>query len=103
MGAQRAHLGYLQREGAGKGQERAEFYDAQREGVDGHSWLENTKDDRHHFRFIVSAEDGQKLDDLKPFIQDLMGQMEIDLETRLDWIAVDHFNTEHPHTHIVMS
>ena len=32
-----------------------------------------------------------------------MGQMEIDLETRVDWIAVDHFNTEHPHTHIVMS
>ena len=103
MGAQRAHLGYLQREGAGKDQERAEFYDAEREGVAGQDWLENTKDDRHHFRFIVSAEDGQKLDDLKPFIRDLMVQMEIDLETRLDWIAVDHFNTEHPHTHIVMS
>ena len=103
MGAQRAHLGYLQRDGAGKGQERAEFYEAEREGVAGQDWLENTKDDRHHFRFIVSAEDGQKLDDLKPFIRDLMGQMEIDLETRLDWIAVDHFNTEHPHTHIVMS
>ena len=29
--------------------------------------------------------------------------MEIDLGTELDWIAVDHFNTEHPHTHIVMS
>ena len=103
MGTQRAHLGYLQREGAGKDQERAEFYDAEREGVAGQDWLENTKDDRHHFRFIVSAEDGQKLDDLKPFIRDLMVQMEIDLETRLDWIAVDHFNTEHPHTHIVMS
>tara|TARA_R110002033_G_scaffold54810_3_gene103408 strand:+ start:1903 stop:3798 length:1896 start_codon:yes stop_codon:yes gene_type:complete len=103
MGSQRAHLGYLQRERAGKDQERAEFYNAEREGVAGHDWLENTKDDRHHFRFIVSAEDGQKLDDLKPFIRDLMGQMEIDLETRLDWIAVDHFNTEHPHTHIVMS
>ena len=103
MGSQRAHLGYLQRDGAGKGQERAEFYDAEREGVDGQDWLENAKDDRHHFRFIVSAEDGQKLEDLKPFIRDLMGQMEIDLETRLDWIAVDHFNTEHPHTHIVMS
>ena len=103
IGTQRAHLGYLQREGAGRGQERAEFYDAEREGVTGKDWLEDAKDDRHHFRFIVSAEDGQKLDDLKPFIRDLMGQMEIDLETRLDWIAVDHFNTEHPHTHIVMS
>src|SRR5690606_33347166 len=29
-------------------------------------------------------------------------QMEKDLGTRLDWIAVDHFNTGHPHTHVVL-
>lgn len=28
--------------------------------------------------------------------------MEQDLGTRLDWVAVDHFNTGHPHTHIVV-
>jgi hypothetical protein len=28
--------------------------------------------------------------------------MERDLETKLDWVAVDHFNTGHPHTHIVI-
>src|ERR1700761_8036305 len=31
-----------------------------------------------------------------------MQQMEEDLGTRLDWVAVDHFNTGHPHTHIVL-
>jgi type IV secretory pathway VirD2 relaxase len=31
-----------------------------------------------------------------------MRQMEQDLETRLDWIAVDHHNTGHPHTHIIV-
>jgi type IV secretory pathway VirD2 relaxase len=31
-----------------------------------------------------------------------MVQMERDLGTRLDWIAVDHFNTDNPHTHIVL-
>jgi len=31
-----------------------------------------------------------------------MSTMEKDLDTRLDWVAVDHFNTEHPHTHIVL-
>ncbi len=71
--------------------------------MDVQDWLREHADERHHFRFIVSPEDGQKLEDLKPFIRDLVGQMEIDLETKLDWIAVDHHNTEHPHTHIVMS
>jgi hypothetical protein len=40
--------------------------------------------------------------DLKPFIRNLMGHMEQDLGTKLDWVAVDHFNTGHPHTHIVV-
>ena len=35
-------------------------------------------------------------------MRDLMTQMEADLGTRLDWIAVDHHNTGHPHTHILV-
>ncbi|GGC16241.1 conjugal transfer protein TraI [Novosphingobium endophyticum] len=31
-----------------------------------------------------------------------MHQIEQDLGTRLEWVAVDHFNTGHPHTHIVL-
>jgi type IV secretory pathway VirD2 relaxase len=31
-----------------------------------------------------------------------MRQMEHDLGTRLDWVAADHFNTGHPHTHVVL-
>jgi hypothetical protein len=31
-----------------------------------------------------------------------MKQMEADLGTKLDWIAVDHHNTGHPHTHILL-
>jgi type IV secretory pathway VirD2 relaxase len=31
-----------------------------------------------------------------------MKQMEADLGTRLDWIAVDHHNTGRPHTHIIV-
>jgi type IV secretory pathway VirD2 relaxase len=51
---------------------------------------------------VVSADEGARLCDLKPFIRDLVAQMERDLDTRLDWVAVDHFNTGHPHTHIVV-
>lgn len=31
-----------------------------------------------------------------------MTRVEADLETKLDWVAVDHFNTGHPHTHIIV-
>src|SRR3546814_7599804 len=65
------------------------------------AWLEQAKDDRHPFRFIVSAEDGADYEDLKPLTRRLMTRMEEDLGTKLDWVAVDHFNTGHPHTHII--
>jgi hypothetical protein len=35
-------------------------------------------------------------------IRRLMAQAEKDLGTKLDWVAVDHFNTGHPHTHILL-
>jgi hypothetical protein len=35
-------------------------------------------------------------------MRELMQQMEADLGTKLDWIAVGHHNTGHPHTHILL-
>ncbi len=60
------------------------------------------EDDRHHFRFIVSPEDAPEMADLKGFARELVGQMEKDLGTKLDWVAVDHWNTQHPHVHIIV-
>lgn len=31
-----------------------------------------------------------------------MARMEADLGTRLDWVAVDHWNTDNPHTHVAL-
>lgn len=55
---------------------------------------------RHQFRLIVAPEDGIDYDDLKSLMRRLMKPMEEDLGTRLEWVAVDHFNIGHPHTHI---
>ena len=33
---------------------------------------------------------------------DLVRQMEKDLGTELQWVAVEHHNTEHPHVHVVV-
>jgi type IV secretory pathway VirD2 relaxase len=40
--------------------------------------------------------------DLKAFSRDLVKQMEVDLGTRLDWVAVDHWNTDNPHVHLLV-
>lgn len=98
----RAHLSYIQRGGVTKEGDKGRLYDATSNDIDGKSFLETCKGDRHQFRFIVSPEDGHRLQDLKPFIRDLMRQVEYDLETKLEWVAVDHFDTGHPHTHIVV-
>jgi type IV secretory pathway VirD2 relaxase len=70
--------------------------------ADGRAFAERCSDDRHHFRFMVSPEDAAQMADLRATTRDLMRQAERDLGTRLDWVAVDHWNTEHPHVHILV-
>ena len=40
--------------------------------------------------------------DLRGFTRELMKDAERDLGTRLDWIAVDHWNTDNPHIHVLV-
>jgi type IV secretory pathway VirD2 relaxase len=97
-----AHLRYLERDGVTKDGAKGQVYSAQRDTEDGRAFLDRGRNDRHQFRFIVSAENGSELSDPRETTRDLMRQMEADLGTKLDWIAVDHHNTGHPHTHILM-
>ncbi|MCC8941065.1 hypothetical protein H8A99_32700 [Bradyrhizobium sp. Arg68] len=101
-GAVRAHLRYVQRDDITREGEPGELYDASSDNADGKTFTERSAGDRHQFRFIVAPEDSAELADLKPFVRDLMQQMEQDLGIKLDWVAADHFNTGHPHTHIVL-
>jgi hypothetical protein len=118
----RAHVGYLAREGkaAERGEpglersvdylQRAEtpgndqfsFYDRSDVGVDGKAITAGWAGDRLHFRLIVSAEDGEALGDLKPFIREVMARLEAKLGTKLEWLAVDHWDTDNPHTHVLV-
>lgn len=102
LGQAKAHLNYLQRDGTTRGGERGTLYGAERDTVDGKDFLERQAGDRHQFRFIVSPEDGGEYEDLKPLVRRLMTQVEQDLGTGLDWVAVDHFNTGHPHAHVIL-
>ena len=97
-----AHLRYLERDGVTREAERGKAYSAFENEADGKALVERGRGDRHQFRFIVAPEDATEMADLRGFTRDLMRQMELDLNTRLDWIAVDHHNTGHPHTHIIV-
>jgi type IV secretory pathway VirD2 relaxase len=98
----RAHLRYIQRDGVTREGAPGRLYGPATDQADGKAFLERSAGDRHQFRFIVSAEDGAEYPDLKPYVRRLMAQAEHDLATRLDWVAVDHFNTDNPHTHIML-
>jgi type IV secretory pathway VirD2 relaxase len=100
--AARAHMRYVERDGTTRDGGRGQLYGADANQVDGKAFLERGRGDRHQFRFIVSPEDGAEYDDLKDLTRRLMVRMEEDLGTQLDWVAVDHFNTGHPHTHIIV-
>ena len=101
-----AHLRYVQRDGVDRDGKTGGLYDREHDVADGRDFLKRSDGDRHQFRLIVSPEDGFELADdargLKDFTRDFMTTVERDLGTKLDWVAVDHFNTGFPHTHIVL-
>ncbi|WPQ36866.1 relaxase/mobilization nuclease domain-containing protein [Achromobacter xylosoxidans] len=96
------HLHYIERDGAGRDGEPGRAYEPQTDEADLDAFKERAADDRHHFRFIISPEDGAELDDLRTYTRHLVNRMEADLGTRLDWVAVDHWNTDNPHTHLIV-
>jgi hypothetical protein len=95
----RAHSQYLSRGEQGKGV----FYDKEHEGIDGGPIAEAwTKSDKRHFRIILSPEEGERLRDLTAYTREVMERAEAHLGTKLQWIAVDHHDTAHAHTHIIL-
>ncbi|MBB2206469.1 relaxase/mobilization nuclease domain-containing protein [Gluconacetobacter takamatsuzukensis] len=96
------HIAYLRREGVTRDGAKAHLFDAGSDEADSKAFAERCEDDRHHFRFIVSPEDAARMEDLRGFARELMQDMERDLGTRLDWVGVDHWNTDNPHVHILV-
>jgi hypothetical protein len=99
------HVSYLAREGAGQDGVDAGFYDldgsrnAEEVGAQCAGW----EQDRHHFRLIISAEHGDKIDDMDAYVKGVMEKVSLDLkEPSLEWVAVNHYDTDQPHSHIMM-
>lgn len=103
-----AHASYLQRDGAEREGEKGRFYDQSWDEVSDaqdrlQAWAEN---DPRHFRLTLAPESGARLvaedGHLKDFTRETMAQMERDLGVQLDWVAIDHHNTDNPHTHVIV-
>lgn len=96
------HRRYIEREGVDRQGGAGRAYGPTTDDADTVAFEQRGREDRHQFRFIVSPEDAEQLDDLRTYTRHLMARMEADLGTRLDWVAVDHWNTDNPHAHIVL-
>ncbi|HQT85073.1 MULTISPECIES: VirD2 family relaxase/mobilization nuclease [Acidiphilium] len=96
------HIAYLKREGVTRDGTDARMFDARSDEAETKAFAERCEDDRHHFRFTVSPEDAAEMADLRIFTRELMADAEKDMGTKLDWVAVDHWNTDNPHIHVLV-
>lgn len=99
-----AHGRYVARESAAEeASQSSRGFDARSDEVDivqtAAGW--QSAGDTHMFKLIISPEFGERLD-LKDVTRQLIGRMERDLDLRLEWVAAAHFNTEHPHVHVLL-
>ena len=102
-GAWVAHARHLTREGAQLEHEKGRGFDVERSDIDLIARVREWEKDGDElmWRFIVSPEDADRMD-LKEHIRELVRTMESDLGTRLEWVAIDHNNTDNPHAHLLV-
>ena len=103
-GQWRAHGRYLVRESvAFDGGSRGIGFDEKGEAADIPQRLESWQraHDERIWKIIISPEFGDRAD-LKKLTRDLLLAMAKDLATPLEWAAVAHYNTEHPHIHVAI-
>src|ERR1700685_1834791 len=94
------HLRYIERDGVEKDGSKGVLYAA--DGVvRGRPFEQPRRGEKHQFRLIVSPEDAGELD-LTDYVRRLMATVERDIGRKLEWAAVNHYNTEHPHAHLVV-
>jgi type IV secretory pathway VirD2 relaxase len=78
------------------------MFDAEHNDADRRVFTDRCEGDRHHFRSIVPPQDAEKLSDLRAFYPRPVAPAERDLGTKLDWVGIDHWNTDNPHFHIIV-
>ena len=98
-----AHGKYIAREGAKSEQERESGFTAAGT-VNAAQTLDKwqSSGDPRMFKCILSPEFGQDMESMEQFTKDFMAKLEKDMGVPLEWVAVDHYNTDHPHVHVAL-
>ena len=94
------HVTYLGRDTASRDGKPGAFYGADRDVPAARDEVVRWADDRHHFRFIVSPE--REVPDLSGYVRGVMAAAQRDLGKPLDWVAVNHHDTDNPHAHVLV-
>lgn len=98
-----AHVSYLGRSGAGLDEQAPGFFDRAAADLDPAAATASWGKDRHHFRFIVSPENADRISDLKGYTREVLQRVADDLgEPELTWIATCHYDTGRPHAHVLI-
>lgn len=103
------HLKYVQYRGRAEQESRADrqFFNAEKDGLNWRSAAKSVMQgeragDVYYHRMILSPAENEPISDWKAWTRAVMGDLEQRLGKSLNWYAVNHQNTEHPHMHIVM-
>jgi type IV secretory pathway VirD2 relaxase len=96
------HARYLAREQAQREGERGQGFDREREDLDMTATVRAwERTDGVMWSFIISPEDAERID-LRRHARDFVAGMEQDLGTQLEWVAIDHHNTDNDHVHLLI-
>jgi len=98
--AAKLHLKYVEREGVEQDGSKGILYGS-RDGFDRDSMSKELPGEQNQFRFIISPEDGAEVD-LTALTRRLVRRMEMDTGRKFIWGAVNHYNTDNPHTHLII-
>lgn len=97
----RNHINYAGRSTLEIESKTPELYSSEGKNIDVNGKIDDFEKAPHMFNIIISPEDGNKID-LKDFTREFIRTVEIDLRTKLDWVAGNHFDTNDPHVHLLV-
>jgi type IV secretory pathway VirD2 relaxase len=98
-----AHGKYLERDGTQKDGSPAQPFGS---AVDKYGSLNEAmkvfaEEDKVMWKAVISPEFGERVD-LEKLVSGYVREMEKELHTKLEWAAVAHYNTGHPHIHLLI-
>lgn len=79
------------------------FFDRQNDRVSAPDVVSSWQDDPCHYRLIVSPEHSDRIADMRGYVREMMKRVSLGLaDEQQEWISTCHFDTVHPHAHVLL-